>query len=276
MHPITEAILISEDDDLRSRHIRKLVQTTMPIYNSFEGAGIPRSIVQFWHDLNDIPIDVQDCLDSWEILKNKGFTRALFDNTSARKFISMGFGGTYVKAFDRCHHPAMRCDYFRLCYILKEGGFYVDADEIYQGTDCSPFFRDNKLKMQPLCYDIATGTMIKPKVFMSYHEFSPDWIFYVNNNPLIAASHHPVIQYALERATSILLSSEKGQHEIQSTTGPGNLSASLVRHSININNNESGQDFLMLPDWEATSISPWELGYRKDDRNWRLWNSSEL
>jgi hypothetical protein len=36
----------------------------------------------------------------------------------------------------------MRCDYFRLCYIYRQGGFYVDADEIYQGGDYHSLYRD--------------------------------------------------------------------------------------------------------------------------------------
>jgi hypothetical protein len=273
----TDNFNIAEDDDLRSSHIRELVQETTSIdkASSRTDVEIPKIIVQFWHDLNDIPEDVKDCLDSWEPLKNQGFKRVLFDNASGREFISKGLGDSYVTAFDRCHHPAMRCDYFRLCYILTLGGFYVDADELYQGTDCSHLFRNNKLKIQPLCYDTATGTMIKPDVFVRECEYSPDWIFYVNNNPLIGPANHPVIRLALDRATSILLSCVNEPLQIQSTTGPGNISASLVKHSIDSKLKGRIRDFLILPNWESTSISPWPLSYRNDRRNWRLWDCSE-
>src|SRR5207302_5191018 len=102
----------------------------------------------------------------------------------------------HVSAFDHCHHPAMRSDYFRLCYILKRGGFYVDADELYQGTDCSGLFCDNRLKIQPLCYDTGSSTMIKTDVFVNQGRHSPDWIYYVNNNPIIAPAYHPIIREA--------------------------------------------------------------------------------
>jgi hypothetical protein len=276
MHSIHDPFRIAEDDDLRSRHIRELVQEDVPIENSSSRTDIPKVIVQFWHDLDEIPEDVQECLDSWEPLEKQGFMRVLFDDAGARRFISKRLGGSYVAAFDLCHHPAMRCDYFRLVYILTHGGFYVDADEIYQGTDCNRFFRDNRLKIQPLCYDTGTGTMIKPDVFIRKLEYSPDWIFYVNNNPLIAPAYHPVIRLALDRATRILLSYVEERLEIQSTTGPGNLTASLVRHSIASKLNGRKHDFLILSNWEATSISPLLLSYRNDERNWRLWNSSGL
>lgn len=265
---------IAENDVLRSRHVRELIQEALPIENSSSRANIPKVIVQFWHDLNEIPDDVQECLDSWEPLKKQGFKRILFDDAGARRFILKQLGDTYVSAFDLCHHPAMRCDYLRLCYIVTYGGFYVDADEIYQGTECNHFFRDVRLKVQPLCYDTATGMMIKPDVFIRKRGCSPNWIFYVNNNPLIAGSNHPIIRLALDRATCILLSCTEKRLEIQSSTGPGNLTASLVRHSISSKLNGRNRDFLILPNWEATSISPWPLSYRNDERNWRLWNSS--
>jgi len=228
----SDAISIAEDHDLRSKQIRELVLETIPFQNSFYNIDIPKTIVQFWHDLNNIPEDVQDCLNSWNRLENHGFKRILFDNISAREFISTELGNSYVTAFNRCYHPAMRCDYFRLCYILKIGGFYVDADDIYQGTDCNHFFRDNNLKIQPLCYDIVTGTMISSDIFLKKNEYSPYWIYYVNNNPIIAPPYHPIIQLALDRSTNLLLNCNKEQLDIQSTTGPGNLSASLVRHCI--------------------------------------------
>ena len=131
------------------------------------------------------------------------------------------------------------------------------------------------MALQPLCYDTGTGTMIKPDVFIKKCGFSPDWIFYVNNNPLIAPAYHPVIGLALDRATHILLSCKEERLEIQSTTGPGNLTASLVRHSIASKINGTARDFLIFPDWEATSINPWQLSYRNDERNWRLWNSGK-
>jgi hypothetical protein len=273
MHPFRDPLRFSEDHDLRSSHIHELIRETvpLPIEQSPSSADIPKVIVQFWDDPDRMPEDVQRCLDSWEPLQAQGFKRVLFDDDKARSFISETLGHPYVAAFDLCHHPAMRCDYFRLCYILTHGGFYVDADEIYQGTECNRFFYDNRLKIQPLCYDTITAKMINSDTFVRDHEYSPEWIFYVNNNPIIAPANHPIIHLALERATRILLSGVE-RPEIQSTTGPGNLTASLVRHSIAATLTGRTRDFLILPNWEATSISPWPLSYRNDERNWRLWN----
>lgn len=39
-------------------------------------------------------------------------------------------------------------------------GGYVDTDDVYLGSDINVFFTDDKLKIQPLCYDITTDSMI--------------------------------------------------------------------------------------------------------------------
>jgi len=267
---------IAENDHLRSEHIRKIVQKSVQIENLSAEVFIPKIIVQFWHDKNVIPNDVQDCLDSWRILEKHGFQRLLFDDNTARKFILKELGSTYVNAFDRCHHPAMRCDYFRLCYIFLHGGFYIDIDDVYQGTDYNYLIQNNNLKIQPLCYDISTDSMINPEVFIKQQNYSQDWIFYVNNNPIIAPPNHYLIHLALERATFLLLENNNEQLDIQSTTGPGNLSASLVRYSIECQKKDMQFDVSILSDWESISQIKWFLSYRNDDRNWRIWNAKGL
>lgn len=272
MQLLHDPVDIAEDDRLRSIHVRELVQNTPPVEAPSEPVIIPKVIVQFWHDWDAIPTDVCECLDSWESLTLEGFERALFDDHTARRFIARRFGGPYVAALDRCRHPAMRCDYFRLCYIFRFGGFYLDADEVYQGADCQYLFRDNKLKIQPLCYDTVAGAMVQADAFMKHRAYSPDWIFYTNNNPILAPPCHPVIGLALARSTRLLLNHPNDRLDIQSTTGPGNLTASLVRHSVASKRAGKAPDFLLLTNWEAMSISRWPLSYRDDERNWRLWN----
>ena len=273
---VTNPYRIAEDDGLRSRHMRRLIQG-----GGVSGecdpapATIPRVVIQFWDDSENIPADVQDCLDSWQPLDSRGFKRVLFDDYKARWFISKAFGGRHVAAFDRCHHPAMRCDYFRLCYLVRHGGFYVDADEFYQGGDCESLLRDDRLKIQPLCYDISSETMIPYDLFASEPSDSANWIFYVNNNPLVAPASHPVVRLALRRSTRLLLSNPEKRLDIQSTTGPGNFTASLVKHAIISELAGWTRDFLLLANWEAISVSRWPLGYRNDERNWRLWNHAQ-
>ena len=252
--------------------MRELVREAAPAEVSLNRVSTPRVIVQYWHDSDAVPDDVRECLNSWEPLTGQGFKRVLFDDSTARAFIASQFGSSEVAAFDRCPHPAMRCDYFRLCYIFRHGGFYVDADEVYQGGDLRSWFCDGKLKIQPLCYNALNDTMVPTSEFIRSQTCSLGWIFYVNNNPLIAPASHPIIRLALARSTRILLSHADGRLDIQSTTGPGNLTSSLVRHSIAHKLAGKTQDFLLLTNWDAVSVSRWPLSYRHDERNWRLWN----
>lgn len=269
------AAQIAGDDHLRSRYVRHLVQGAEGGQARALPSAVPRVLLQFWDKATGVPADVRECLDSWRPLGDQGFERLLFDDERARRFIARYFGRRYSAAFEKCRHPAMRCDYFRLCFIARNGGFYVDADEFYQGGDFEYLFHDSKLKLQPLCYQVSTGTMVQAEVFTTKHADSPDWIFYVNNNPIIAPPSHPVIRMALGRATRILLRHTGDRPDIQSTTGPGNLTASLVRHAVATERAGDSRDFALVPTWEAVSVSRWPLSYRGDERNWRLWSQSQ-
>lgn len=266
---------IAEDDRHRSRYMRRLIQEAEAGDAQRAPSKVPRVLVQFWDNATTMPADVRECLDSWRPLEEQRIERLLFDDQGARGFIAKHFGRRYSAAFERCRHPAMRCDYFRLCFIARNGGFYVDADDFYQGGDCEYLFRDNRLKLQPLCFDMSTGTMVQNEVFTHKDEDSPNWIFYVNNNPLVAPPHHPVVRLALARATQILLRNADDRLDIQSTTGPGNLTASLVRHTVVSELAGRARDFAILPTWDVIAVSRWPLSYRSDERNWRLWSQSQ-
>jgi mannosyltransferase OCH1-like enzyme len=263
-----------EDHAFRSQVIQWLLHyaPTEPPQETVCENPIPRDVVQFWHDLDALPGDVAECLNSWKQLEKDGFFIHLFDDARARCFIVTNYKPSHVAAFDRCYHPAMRCDYFRLCYILRRGGFYVDADEVYQATGCESLFQDDKIKVQALCYDTSANQMVPPEAFLSDTKFPSSRIFYVNNNPIIAPPGHKLVHLALRRATRTLLRGSE-RPEIQSTTGPGNLSASLVRHVTRLQKSRGAWDFAILRDWNSISECRWFLSYRNDERNWRLLNA---
>jgi hypothetical protein len=269
-HLISEHHQIAEDDTLRSLFVERLLTNANPCRLAVGSGDIPRTLVQFWDDANAIPQDVQGCLDTWSSVEGKGFERLLYDDSSSEQFIRNNFDARHSHAFTLCHHPAMRADYFRLCFIFAHGGVYVDADDEYQQTLLDGFVGDGSLKLQPLCYDIITDAMADPILLAGTSE-SKDHIFYVNNNPLIAPPRHPVVANALERSTTTLLSGRCDDRDIQSITGPGNLTASLVAHAIAGKHAGYDQDFELIVDWDSVAISKWPLGYRSDHRNWRHW-----
>ena len=190
-----EPTTLADDHAYRSSYIRQLAHgpDNHSAVDQFRKFTIPKLIIQYWHDPQDLPTDVLNCLNTWSPLESVGFTRLLFDDELASKYIAAHFGDRYLKAFNRCHHPAMRCDYFRLCFILLNGGFYVDADEVYSGRQFDDYFCDSRLKVQPLCYDTTTDTMVKNQLFLGERKSSASWISYINNNPLISPPNHPII-----------------------------------------------------------------------------------
>ena len=261
----------------RSEFIRKLVQcqhNQQPISAQYS-QGTPKTIVQFWHNTRQLPEDVRDCIVSWTLWETKGYRHRLFNERSAKAFISRSLGARHERAFERCYHSAMQADYFRLCYLFVEGGFYVDADDVCICTDIGCLFDDGQLKAQPLCYDIDTGTMVAPSEFLRADAYASSWIFYLNNNPLIADRGHPVIEKALSRATGLLEVSGRDELlEIQATTGPGNFSKSIFE--LGITQGRVANDLSILRDWDSFAVSKWPLSYRNDARNWRLSNQQKF
>lgn len=262
-------------DRARSSFVRGLVQqsSSSTVASSLSSRTLPKRIVQFWDDLDRLPEDVGECIETWRKIEDQGFERLLFDKHQAGEFIRTRLGPRHKHAYDKCYHPAMQSDYFRLCYIFVEGGCYIDTDDLYEGAQIQHLFSDGRLKVQPLCYDMATNMMVSPALFTKPGVNAESWIFYFNNNPLIACSGHPLISRALIQST---LSLEKdvtnGLPEIQSTTGPGNLTKSIFEAVTE--SSEIEQTLLILSNWQNIVKNRWELSYRNDSRNWRLSNCS--
>jgi hypothetical protein len=261
-----------EDEARRSAFIRELTleqverERNPPPLSKREKTteAIPRTLVRFWDEPDNVPPDVQQCLNSWDALQDEGFSFQMFGDASAAAYIADRYGQRELSAFALCRHPAMRSDYFRLCFVLAEGGLYVDADDVLRGAGWRDVFRDGTLKIQPLCYDIPACGML-PAAELRRADLSTEGrIFYVNNNPIAAPAGHPVLRRALTRATNRLLAGERDP-EIQSTTGPGNLTAVLAAHA----HQSEALDFELLLDWGDTAEPRWELDYRDDERNWR-------
>ena len=272
-HESSEADPLEKNERARSNFVRELVHrsnepTRAPAAHL---TTPPRRIVQFWNDLDRLPQDVRQCMESWKKLERSGFEIQVFDECSAREFIRSHLGSRYERAFDKCYHPSMQSDYFRYSYILIEGGFYIDADDVYLGAAIEHLFSDGRLKLQPFCYDIAKNQMVPPSVFLKPEASELSWIFYFNTTPLIAARSHPILERALLNATTSLEQETQGElPEVQATTGPGNLTRSLFEAIAD--GSCMKEALLIVQDGEDISTSKWPLSYRDDERNWRLSN----
>lgn len=162
----------------------------------------------------------------------------------------------------------MRCDYLRLCVLLTEGGLYVDCDDALLGDGWMRLFDDDRLKLQPLCYDISAGRMMLNADIWQTDLPAEERNFYVNNDPLAAPPGHPVLRRALDRATELLLRDDD-RPEIQATTGPGNLTTVLAAHAHSLLLRGGAFDFDLIRGWDAIAEMRWDLSYRADERNWR-------
>jgi hypothetical protein len=270
-----------ENDQQRSTFIRgltlqQLTRSAHLIDDALtETASIPKTLIRYWHDASDLPADVRTCLNSWDRLGDEGFEFLMFDDVSAARYIAERYGRRERHAFARCRHPAMRADYFRMCFVLAEGGLYVDADDVLLGEEgWRHIFSDGRLKVQPLCYDISTSSMVRAAEIWRADTPTDRRIFYVNNDPIAAPADHPVLRRALSRSTEKLLGEERFP-EIQSTTGPGNLTAALAAHARELIIAGAPLDFELLYNWNAIAEMRWELSYRGDQRNWRNMVDSE-
>lgn len=263
-----------EDDHLRSSFIRDLTLQQLDRSATLSAGGltpsqvIPKTLIRYWHDQHDVPEDVRACLNSWDRLGEEGFEFRMFNDLSAAAYIADRYSSKEREAFARCRHPAMRCDYLRMCVLLAEGGLYVDADDVLLGEDWRYIFHNGTLKVQPLCYDIPSGGMVPAAEIWRADLPTNGRIFYVNNDPIAAPADHPVLRRALAHATEKLLG-ENRFPEIQATTGPGNFTAALAAHARNLMITGAPLDFELLRDWEAIAETRWELSYRGDARNWR-------
>lgn len=263
-----------ENDALRSAFIRDLTlhllerSEPLALDQSHCTKKIPKTLIRYWHDPNDLPSDVSDCISSWDSLVEEGFEVRMFCDESAAAFLTERFSDRERKAFERCRHPAMRSDYLRMCVMLAEGGFYVDTDDVLISDNWRNLFDDDKMKIQPLCYDSETAGMVSATDIWRSDLQTDGRIFYVNNNPIAAPADHPIIRRALSRATDLLLGEEL-YPEIQSTTGPGNLTAALAAHAHNLITAKAPLDFEILSSWNDIAETRWHLSYRNDERNWR-------
>lgn len=81
-------------------------------------------LMQFWD--TDPPADVVAEMQAWERLAGARYVR--FDAERAIEFFHRAIGAAEARMLAECPHPAIQSDFFRLGWLMTEGGIYVDAD----------------------------------------------------------------------------------------------------------------------------------------------------
>ncbi len=230
--------------------------------------ALPRHIMQFW-DTHIIPEDVRECMRDWEALPGIAYTR--FDDAGARDFITTTYGAELATAYDFCYHPAMRADYFRLAYLLRHGGAYIDADERLRSLERlnEIFAAPAALTMHPLIWHTQTYQMSYPD-FLAPFPFDGLNKYYFANSPLFCAPGNRAIEIALQRATAAIFEGQRRNIKltIHLHTGPDNTTAALFHSALEAHlHGAAPTPFAMLTHWEQTAYTP-ALAYKNTQLHW--------
>ncbi len=85
---------------------------------------MPLKIIQYWE--GPLNTDVAELIDTWR--RHRGtFEHQLYNKNDALLWLRSNWGEDVVRAFENAALPAMASDIFRVAYIARCGGLYVDA-----------------------------------------------------------------------------------------------------------------------------------------------------
>lgn len=202
---------------------------------------IPAKIAQFWDE--NIPADVAALCEEWR-RAHPDFSYRLFSRADARRFLAEQELPGLLAAFDRAKEPAMKADVFRLAYLARSGGFYVDADD-----RC----------LAPL-RNIDPGTVD----LLLYQEEN---IGSTGNNFIGAAPGHPVIVSALEEAVAAV---HRGDSDILwLSTGPGLLTRKVAAYLVSDLGARLAKTLILRPFEIEKSVAVWTIAsYKQTPKHW--------
>jgi hypothetical protein len=192
---------------------------------------------------------------SWQAIPD--FAHVIFDEDQAREFIGKEYDARHLEAYDLCNHPAMKSDLFRLAYLYRHGGVYVDADDTYAGSNMNRLIREDRF------FRLRSASFKR-------NPSEPAVVIY-NNNPIFCAANDEILRNALERATMIMLSLGKRDfYNMLVITGPLNLS--IAAYATALDCIASGAEFHFCPiiGWDDVAKKNGNLEYQNTTRNWRL------
>ena len=206
----------------------------------------PPEIVQFW-DKKNVPSDVMRGVQGWR--DGSGLSHRLFDAEQAREFLGAHFSPEAVQIFDRCPHPAIQSDYFRLGWLALNGGLYIDADEAVV-----PEFK----KIAPL---------LAGRLVLRFCTNQPDGHFL--NGFIAAPQGSPVMSAAFEEATRRL--SKDMESHVYALSGPGMLTDVVLAEL-----SKGPFDQLALLTHSTTKrlvAKGINARYKADGRSWHTWQA---
>ncbi|MCP9938095.1 hypothetical protein, partial [Cyanobium sp. Aljojuca 7A6] len=223
---LTERLVMGEDG--AAKDVRDSVLAAVRSISSWRSRGfqegygrVPHQMMQYWNTPQP-PADIASIMATWEGTKGIDYQR--FDRQSARHFLASRLGKEWETAFSAANSPAEESDYFRLCWIMLEGGMYVDGDDRLVG-DASALI----------------GAHRGLTVYAEPHGF-------ISNNLVLAPPHHPAIVWAAAAARRAL--AERHNDSTWSKTGPGLLSRAVAWYLSRTQARCEKADLTIRPRWE--------------------------
>lgn len=217
--------------------------------------SIPRRILQFW-DKPQPPGEVAMLMERCKAA-NPNYEYVLFSDSDAQDFIATNYGTDHVNTYRNCFHVSAKADFFRLAYLYKMGGFYVDADEV--------------------C-DRSLDTVFQAGGYTEIYSFSRGLPSCVNNWFIGSIAGTPIIEqaldYCIQNIDSVVRNGRRSG--VWVLTGPGVLTFSILDLFCNPRRNTGTanpfHNCVLIDEREYRklfSAPPMEYKSTKDG-NWRL------
>ncbi|WP_135505823.1 tetratricopeptide repeat protein [Roseovarius aestuariivivens] len=206
-------------------------------------SDVPPQVMQYW-DAPQPPDDIAALIEGWRQAPGVAHHRA--DRREAMTWLEAQLGLDWVKALRAARSPAEQSDYFRLAWLMLEGGLYVDCDDRLIGDLQSVFSKTRGLTV-----------FIEPRGAIS-------------NNIVFAPPMHPAIVWAAHAARRALL--ERHSDNTWLKTGPGLLTRAVAWYLKE--GTEGPRDIRILPrhvlgSWVQVHVP---LPYKRTSN---YWNAAE-
>lgn len=200
----------TEIGDERYGRLLEANAADMAVYEAvkklYSSSIIPKTIMQYWHS-SQLPADIASWVKLWQ-QRNPDFQHRLFNDATAREYLSEHFPQSYVEAFNDCALPAMRCDFFRYAFIYHEGGVYVDA-----AISCTTPLAD--------WLDLTADLILLKK---------EKWDGRPTNSFIVGKARHPFMKKVLEECVTNI--QNQVSNNVWLVTGPGVIKKLLESDDI--------------------------------------------
>lgn len=204
---------------------------------------VPRSICQFW-DSPAPETDLVALMDGWP-RRHPGWAYRRFDDASARAYLVAHFPAEVLAAYRRARSAAQKSDLFRLAWLLRNGGLYVDADDRCLAS-----------------VDSVLGTA----GLLLWHEHLGS----IGNNFVAATPGHPVVAAAFTEAVRNVI--EGHGESIWLSTGPGLVTRAfaswLAADTTRLAHLGGSVRVLSKPQLRAVAAPGCKVRYKATERHW--------